>query len=423
MKTLLLSLLVVPALAVSQQSKPTSFATVKVDGPGYFRLGFDGDTVYTRTMDLVIDAKGRLADKNGGYLIPAIQMPKIEGTFDMTRDGWIKVGDQQVGRVVLAVFDSEGLLEKSGNYWISPRRPKLINPAPNADGTVMVIVNRMNDKFALQEKERPREVLGETEDRKGETSRPVKPTTFPKEVESYSAARTTSKGYPTTPLLTIRPLNEVEGDSFLLRDIADIAADPTVAKKLAEVRIGNTPYFGVERKLDLPYLRTMLKAAGFDPTKVDIELAAEAKVVRAGQTIRTQQVVEAAILEAEAKFGSNGKLLATSKPADLRVPKGSLSLRCTQCLEGADGIRVTFDIFVNDRRFNSTSVQLRRDGGVPKLTVGTTVRIIANAGALSVETTGRVTKVLRNGLEVEVRTSEGTLLVGRVLSDGSVEVQ
>lgn len=424
MKRLLLTFSWLPALALGQSKAPTVIATVKVDGPGYFRLGFDGEIVYSRQLNLVIDQKGRLADKNGGYLVPAMHIPKVEGTFDMNREGWVKFGDTDCGRVVIAVFENDGLLEKSGNYFTSPRRPKLVNPAPSGDGTIMVIANYNNPHAAKQTGTLDKEVKSDVTDRTKPAPKDTKlPGQFPKKVEGFTAARSTERGYPATPLITVRPLSEVDGDTFRLSDIADVAAEPVIARKLGQVQIGNTPYFGVERKLDLSYLRTMLKAAGFDPTQVEVELAAETRVVRAGQTLTTDQVVNAAILEAETKFGANGQLIAVQKPSTIRAPKGSLTLRCSQCLEGADGIRVVFDIYVNDRRFNSTSVQLRREGGVPKLVVGATVRVIASAGSLSVETTGRVTKILRNGREAEVKTAEGTLLVGRVLPDGSVEVQ
>lgn len=423
MKRLLSFSWLLPILAQAQTT-PTVIARIKMDGPGYFRLGFDGQVLYTKTLDLVIDAKGRLADKAGGYLMPALQVPRVEGRFSCTADGWVQFGEAKVGRIVMAVFEDANLLEKDGPYLSSLRRPKLVNPTPSGDGAVLVLVNYMNEAAALQGP-KPKEVLDESTDRTKET--PKKPITepkrnYPKVVEGSSSNRNMGRGYPAIPLIALRPMSEVDHDTFTLADIADIAGEPELARKLSAVRVGNTPTFGVQRKLEASYIRTMLKAAGLDPTQFDLDVPAEVTVVRAGQVVAAERFTNLAIQEAELKFGKNGTLVVAGTVMDMRVPRGILQLRCTQCLEAAEGIVVTVDIIVGDRRLNSTTVRLRREGGVPKLAVGAQVRVIAAAGTMSVETTGRVTKVLKNGTEVEVKTAEGTLLVGRVLPDGSVEV-
>jgi RNase P/RNase MRP subunit p29 len=408
-RTLLFSSLLLASFTLADKKTPTVLSEISIDGPGYFRFIFDGQIVYSKISRVIVDDRGRLADEKGGVFSPTLYVPKKDDTMTIGIDGWVSLGKTKIGRLVIAIFENEGLVEKSGDYLVSPRRPKTMMPGSKEEGVILTRVSYVQTPVAVIDPpvrkpngsatgEKKKEVLG-------------------------SAMNRPLKGYPTIPEITIRVQTEVKNDNFTLGDIAEISADPTVAERLSKIQIGSTPVVGVDRKLDLPYVRTMLKAAGEDPTKLDIEVPPEAKVFRISQKVEQDDLVETAIAAAEAKFGKNGTLKAATKSATIRVPKGLLELNCFQVFESADGIRATIEIIVDGRRINTSTVHLVREGGIPKVSVGAQVRVIARAGNLAVETSGRVTKVLQNGTVVEVKTTEGTILSGRVRSDGSVEIE
>jgi flagellar basal-body rod protein FlgG len=116
-----------------------------IDGPGFFQVSREGQTLYTRAGSLTLDGQGYLTDPAGNRLEPAIQVPA--GTQSMTIDAAGRVtivgpdGQQSVaGQIRLASFPNvQGLSAQGGNLYLATTAagaPVVAVPGQNGLGRI-----------------------------------------------------------------------------------------------------------------------------------------------------------------------------------------------------------------------------------------------------------------------------------------------
>jgi len=165
----------------------------------------------------------------------------------------------------------------------------------------------------------------------------------------------------------VAPEATVQGNEIALGDVATVQGDEALARRLRKLIIGPAPLPGSSQRLDPGYLRLRLGEAQLEPSKVNLVIPDEVLVTRAFQVLTGAAIVEAASREVrqrlEAQPGARGPwaVVAASRPADLRVPAGSVELVAqvqgdpsTQSSLGA-----TVAIKVDGRPFQTVPLGLR----------------------------------------------------------------
>jgi len=165
----------------------------------------------------------------------------------------------------------------------------------------------------------------------------------------------------------VAPEATVQGNEIALGDVATVQGDEALARRLRKLIIGPAPLPGSSQRLDPGYLRLRLGEAQLEPSKVNLVIPDEVLVTRAFQVLTGAAIVEAASREVrqrlEAQPGARGPwaVVAASRPADLRVPAGSVELVAqvqgdpsTQSSLGA-----TVAIKVDGRPFQTVPLSLR----------------------------------------------------------------
>lgn len=370
--------------------------TLRVDGEGYLRLALNGQVVYAKSIK-VARINGRLGDENGATFLPAIECPSAPSSLKVGLDGIVWCNGQAIGKLVLAQFKLTSPVAE-GKYLVTQNRPELAEPG---EGTAGVI------RF---------EGIGG-----GGTAPSVAKPTPRTETKHESKPAPNTKGMPLS--IKVRSVSEVNTEKYTLGQIADIKGDSVLAKVAENLAIGDTPPIGIDRVLDGVRISGALRQAGFDVSKLTLNVQGGSVVRRESQNIPLDDLIDTAVNAADATLGKNGTLRSSGPLQPVRVPKGQLELVCTQVNEMQGQVRCTVDIYVEAKKFNAVTVLLTREGAKPKLMVGATVTVRAIVGALVVETTGKVTKIGAKATDpVEVKTSDGATLVGTVNSRGEVEV-
>ena len=174
---------------------------------------------------------------------------------------------------------------------------------------------------------------------------------------------------PVSAGVTVRVAAEatVHGNEIALGDVATVLGDEALARRLRKLVIGPAPLPGASQRLDPGYLRLRLGEAQLEPSKVNLVVPDEVLVTRAFQMLTGAAIVEAASREVrqrlEAQPGARGPwaVVAASRPADLRVPEGSVEMVAqvqgdpsTQSSLGA-----TVAIKVDGRPFQTIPLSLR----------------------------------------------------------------
>lgn len=419
-----------PALSRAQglaEGAPSSghaaAVSVRVEGPGFLRLVREGRVVLVREAWLTA-SKGRLASERGLAVLPTILVPCNATSLQIDPSGNLQAtvggGAAPLGRLSLAVFDAPPSGPTPDGYYTSALRPKLVWPGDPGAGTIVSASVRVypatgpdvSNARGAQSAQLPVAPLV-----KGALAK------TPPNAPATRGSGQAEKAGDGRPTINVRILSEVSGSQFTLGEIAEIKADPQTAARLAAVVAGDTPALGVDRLLEHARLASRLRMAGFEPLQLNLNLPSGAKVQRQCQRATHDQLVEAAIIGAEAKLGAGGTLVSKQPGIDLILPLGELRLVCESATETDAGVRATVAAYVSGRRVNSRVVQLERTGVGPALKIGQTVKVRVRSAGAMIETTGRVSRSSRRGEPVEVLTSDGVTLSGTATPDGAVEVE
>lgn len=165
----------------------------------------------------------------------------------------------------------------------------------------------------------------------------------------------------------VAPEATVQGHEIALGDVATVQGDEALARRLRKLLIGPAPLPGASQRLDPGYLRLRLGEAQLEPSKVTLTIPDEVLVTRAFQVLTGATLVEAASREVrqrlEAQPGARGPwaVVAASRPADLRIPAGSVELvaqvQGDPSTQGSLGATVA--IKVDGRPFQTVPLGLR----------------------------------------------------------------
>jgi len=361
----------------------TSGVEVRVEGPGLLRLAQSGRIVYAKQVQ-VVQKDGRLCTADGLPLIPTLSV-STEQDWTINADGNVRSQNRVIGRILLATFQEENHLKTTGSeFYISTRRPIL--RFPNTEGAGILVVG---NKTQLLE------------------------TTGPSTPSAGQSIRT----------ITVRPKSEVTGKSFALGEIAEISAPEDVFTQVKFVVLGDTPALGTERIIDRSRILARLKSAGFQvDSSWRIVVPPNAKVSRKGNRISADEFVRIAHEAALKDLGLTEPLKATTSMPDMVIPLGAHTLRVESVTGNSQRASVVIAVFVDEVRFNSRTVQFVGSPQQILVRSGALVKIRIRSNGATVETQGRARTAGAAGQWVEVQTSLGVNLSGKVTKEGCVEV-
>jgi hypothetical protein len=367
-------------IALSVLIASGSMQSVRVDGPGLFRLT-DGRTMSYAASVRLTRVQGVLGVEGGLTLAPTIAIPATTERIQVDLDGTVNVLSQgsyrKVGRIVLELFPSGVTMRSVGGFQQTSARGRLANPGEGTAGVIRMIQ-------AEPRLERPAEPARET--------------------------RTT---------IRVRPHSEVFGDRILLGQIAEI--EGPFAARLAAIDLGSAPLFGTERGIGQTFLSGRLAVHGFEARQLEIVSPAQAMVRRAAQQVSAQDLVQAAQIAVQERTG-----VRVAPPAsDVRpmsAPVGEVRLETAVGARSATGIAVTVTVFVGERRIGSRTMTLVPEAGAEQVKSGDTVRIRFVRGKIVVEMTGQARRAGWVGERVSVATAAGATYTGILRAGGVVEV-
>jgi flagellar basal body P-ring formation protein FlgA len=120
-----------------------------------------------------------------------------------------------------------------------------------------------------------------------------------------------------------------QGDEILLSEIADVQGDGPLAERVRALRVAPAPPVGLTLPVPVDTVRARL---GADAARVQVTGATRVLVMRATQTVRAADLIDAVRGAARARLtalesrGEPVALTPISRPGDIRVPAGDLRL-------------------------------------------------------------------------------------------------
>ena len=174
---------------------------------------------------------------------------------------------------------------------------------------------------------------------------------------------------PAWAAVTVRVEAEVtvRGEEISLGDLATVAGDEDLASRLRQVRLGPAPGPGGSQRIDPDYLRQRLSELRLLPEHAQLILPEQIMVTRAYQMVMGAAIVEAASrqLQERLELGATSEepyaVTAFSRPADLRVPVGTVEIVAQVPAEppaqGAMGAEVT--VKVDGRSYRTMLLSFR----------------------------------------------------------------
>jgi len=409
MKSLLLTLFGITLFQVALAGT----VSIQVEGDGYLRFISDGKMVYAKSADLKT-INGRLGSTTGAMLVPAIVIADTSN-LSVDLEGNVKSSGKIVGRIVLALFESELAPFNTNGFATAASRPTLGNPGEGANGVIRSNAKpqRTTVKVIPQ---------GETAPEATSERIIVQPKVRASLATDIAAKPKLSVD---SSLIQVKILDqiEVESDTITLGEISTITAPKSILDKLARIELGDTPLLVVERILDRGRILARIKMAGIDPETVSLIGPDKVRVSRKGQRIGHAQFVESAIRGAQVK-GYNTKLESSTPGPEMKVPIGEVEFVCEAVNGSNTDLSATIGVYVDGKRFNSRTVKLKSTAPSVNLKVGTLVSVRVISGTVSVESKGKVVKVdPSTGIVTVAITETGAQLSGTLAADGSVEVK
>jgi hypothetical protein len=378
-------------LLIAQATAPTLH--VRVDGEGYLRFVDQGRVVYAREADLTV-RQGQIVHASGAALIPAV--PCHAPTFTVDLEGNIVAGSTHIGKLVLALFEGE-TPQPNGAYLTATGRPKLGNPGEGLAGVI-----RTGEHSASTTTTAPQQAAPPREESRVEV-RPANNTPVP-------------EGHVR---IHVRGNVVVSDNQTTLADIAEITGGNP---DLGLVVITATPPIGVNRTLDVNYLKARVRPAVPAETEIEWAGANQVQIAREAQTISVEKILEVAHAAATGQTGAT----AFQNPLNLApmvAPLGELTVIAERVSVSGTRITVQVAAMVDGRRAATRNVILTITSPVTSLRTGqaVTVRVVRNA--LIIELRGTVRQISPATNSVTVQTETGATLTGTLAADGAVEVK
>ncbi len=350
------------------QTSPT--VTISVDGEGLLRFAKGATLVYAQKASLHT-ANGVLVNEAGLPLVPKVS---VKGTFSIGLDGTITCAGKAAGRIVLAK--------------VVGTKATLLNPGEGLAGVIRPSTAVAAKTIALR-------------------------TGVPKVATPKNSA---PKSSPIA--IIVRPESQIEGDRILLGSIAEITGPEGWKSKLAVLDLGKLPPLGTSRAIGAAYVRALVRGAGLKADSFDLSVPTGATVGRIGVVIEAQTILD------EALKGTEGYVPAPSRIVPpMTVPVGALQLSTNATARGSMGMSVLVTATVDGKPVGTRTVALVPDPNVPTVKIGDAVRLRLISGGATIEVPGKVKTAGRQGSDITVVTSTGSVHTGRLLPNGLVEVR
>jgi hypothetical protein len=423
---------------------------IQVDGEGHLRLSREGRAVYAKSASLTV-ANGKIATVDGDALLPTIVAPANTQKLEVDLEGNVyairAASKTKLGRIVLAVFPAEAVLNEKDGVLYASDRPKLANPGEDTNGVIRVEAAPAPKTKVETKSAAPIEI--KLNDPKPETKKPdtlpavdagtSKPVLSgpigssgskldPKPVPTSQAPTTKAKVGPAKIVAVASA--EVEGPNILLGEVATIEADEAVAATLKLVDLGESPILGAKRTVDRARILARLKAAGFETDKIELIVPAMIEVKRKGQNITQAQFNYAALKAVYESTGIQTEYVPDEESGpDFLAPAGPFAL-VAETISGlnAEVATIKVAVYVGTKRVNSRTVKLKAKTPIVAVKSGAPVKVFFRAGAAMVETQGIAKSSGKAGdtISVEVKVAgatEKTIHSGVLLPSGAVEVK
>ncbi|MBS1705327.1 MAG: flagella basal body P-ring formation protein FlgA [Armatimonadetes bacterium] len=403
-------------------------AVWRVDGEGYFRLSRDGRAVYAKEINPAV-VNGKLGTSDGATFLPAIQFSSSVDSLEVDLQGNLSIRGQSgtIGRLVLAVFPDGSPVQKSGNYYTSSERPRVVNPG---DDTFGVIRGGSSVKVVETPKQSENTVVPQPQPKTQlEPAQPKTPTQEPTKAKPSTTSSATKQPLADRQVVSgsvrvvLKAKTEITGGTITLKEMATFAGDPKLIQELESVDFGLIPPIGVERKLDLARVRARIQACRIDIHKVEIEMPQTVVVTQKHTEVDATEIVSAAVMAAEQSHGKYGTLSTETPVTSMQLPLGEYKLVADQVTASGSGFKVYVSAYVDGKLVQRKLVSLLRTGVPQALKFGQTVKVVLISGGVAIETSGRVTRVGKTSEEIEVTLLSGKKFLGTQTDDGTVEVK
>lgn len=161
--------------------------------------------------------------------------------------------------------------------------------------------------------------------------------------------------------VVLKPEAEVASTRITLADVAQISG-AGAPDKLRTLDLGRSPFPGYTATVDAGKVRLMMKAAGIDPSGVQMDAASRCRVSRASQTVSGHEVAAAALAEVEARWQGDDRVECSvlREPSDVNVAAGTLELAVKISSTIRPGVNsVPVEIRVDGERERSVSVSIQ----------------------------------------------------------------
>ncbi|MBX3095360.1 MAG: hypothetical protein KF812_00720 [Fimbriimonadaceae bacterium] len=383
-------------------TQATTTVPVRVDGAGYLRFVDNGRVVYTREAELTVK-DGQIVHKSGQSLIPAIRT--TSPTFSIDLEGNVQSGGNSVGRIVLALFDSE-TPQFSGVFATATSRPRLGNPGEDLTGVIRT--------------DRPTQ--SQTQTTVPTSSTTTTQTNSRVEIRPSDAERNRTPVAPGHIRIHVRGEVVLNGDQATMADIAEIDGVASVTSSVGKVVITTTPPVGINRTLDINYLGARVRPALPPDTEIDWEGATKVVIARECQTVSVDQILAVAKSAATEQTGATLFIDPTNLSA-MPAPLGALEVVAERV--SVSGVRITVQVaaMVEGQRVATRTVILTNNAPVTNLRPGQRIAVRVVRNALIVELQATIRQVTPATNSVTVQTEAGAVLTGSLAADGVVEVK
>jgi len=372
---------------------PLPTFTVRVEGDGFLRFAKGSQMLYARQAKLTATAQG-LTAADGSMLIPRLVAPAGTTKIDVSMDGTITAefpqGKKQMGRLVIAVFDSKTGFNHVGNYVTTTAKPTLTNPGEWVAGVIRT-TPLMATKAVSPDK------------------------TLPK-VEA-------AQKFLTPKAEVIVNINSaIEGEQILLGSIAKIEGDSDLKDKLSSVDFGKAPIYGSKRGLTLLHVRANILAAKIDIRSIKIVVPEGAYVERKSQKVEPSTIADAVSQAIKTKYGFETKVKEKGRQNTVVVPLGVVTVDIAQLNLNNTDITGVIDIAVDGKIASSVRISYE----LPTLTMvkrGDVVRLRLVSNFAKVEVTAKATSNGYLGQAITVETDNKTSHTGMLIGPNLVEVK
>lgn len=383
-------------------TQATATVPVHVDGAGYLRFVEDGRVVYAREAELMVK-DGQIVHRGGNPLIPAVRTNSSTFTIDL--EGNVQAGGETVGRIVLALFDSE-TPRFSGVFATATARPKLGNPGEDLAGVIRTSAAGQGTPVVT----------------------PPATTTSSSQTSGRVEVRPSPPATNRTPVpaghIRIHVRGEVllNGDQATMADIAEIDGAANITASVGRVIITTTPPVGINRTLDVNYLNARVRPALPVGTEVDWEGADKVVIARESQVVDVAQILAVAKAAATEQTGAT-LFIDPTNVAPMPVALGDMKVVAERV--SVSGVRITVQVaaLVDGQRVATRTVVLTNNAPVTNLRPGQRIAVRVIRNSLVVELQATIRQVVAASNSVTVQTEAGAILTGSLTADGVVEVK